>query len=97
MASPVTSPDAAKLPRCAPPNTDGAGEEPWPGGAGSSFNHICVQVAVAVRNWQRTSFRAYRGFGLPPERLRDRGRKQSISLSENVMSSIFCRRFCASL
>ena len=27
--SPVKRPDARKLARCAPPYTDGAGEEPW--------------------------------------------------------------------
>lgn len=31
LASPVKMPDAGNLLRCAPPNTDSAGEEPWQG------------------------------------------------------------------
>jgi len=35
VASPVKKPVASEMPRCAPPYTDQAGEEPWEGETGN--------------------------------------------------------------
>jgi hypothetical protein len=44
VASPVKKPRASEMPRCAPPYTFGAGEEPCRGGTASlpaHFLHVC--------------------------------------------------------